>query len=134
MTVSSAAAADGSLVDTARIAETSSDFSQVLALSPDSERHWYNNAIAFGKLGRLDEAKESFGRAIELNPSFAEAYWNRILVWVRLRNFSDAASDLESYVRLVGPLSQADQAEARQLLGQAATGTEVESSQRVARP
>jgi len=42
-----------------------------------SATDWVEKGIAVGKSGFLDEALDAFTKAIELNPKYAEAYYNR---------------------------------------------------------
>ena len=39
--------------------------------------HHYNRGVALGELTRFEEALQSYDRAIQLEPDFAEAYSNR---------------------------------------------------------
>ncbi len=50
------------------------------------------------KLERLDDALESYSRAIAINPNHAEAYYNRGVLWQQLLRFDSA---LESYNRAI---------------------------------
>jgi protein O-GlcNAc transferase len=60
----------------------------------------YNHGLALHKLGRLDEAVASYGRAIALRPDFAEAYSNRGVALRNLRRFDDAVADFDHAIAL----------------------------------
>ena len=44
--------------------------------------------------GQFDKAIEAYSRAIELNPKYAEAYYNRGEAWLHLEQWEKAKSDL----------------------------------------
>ena len=44
--------------------------------------------------GQFDKAIEAYSRAIELNPKYAEAYYNRGEAWLHLEQWENAKSDL----------------------------------------
>ena len=59
--------------------------------TPTAASHWR-------ELKRFDEALQSYDRAIQLKPDFAEAYYNRGLALVELKRFEEA---LQSYDRAI---------------------------------
>ena len=54
---------------------------------------WYDRGQSFLESGVLDEAIESFTRAVELEPHFADAYNSRGIAWKRKGEFSLAIAD-----------------------------------------
>jgi tetratricopeptide (TPR) repeat protein len=59
-----------------------------------------NIGSAWGARGDLDRALMSFGRAIELNPSFAGGYGGRAMVYELQGQFDSALADLNQVIRL----------------------------------
>lgn len=59
-----------------RPGEALKSFDRALAIKPDAD-DYYNRGIALEKLGRFEEAINSYDKAIMAKPRFAEAYANR---------------------------------------------------------
>lgn len=55
---------------------------------------WYNQGYVLCKLGRYEEAVKCFDKAIEFQPDFAEAYYNRGLTQIYLDHINTGALDL----------------------------------------
>ena len=73
------------------------DYTRAIELKPDLAEAYYGRGIAFGRKGDTDCAISDFTRAIDLNPAFvAEAYYNRARVWLCLKEWQKAKSDLVS--------------------------------------
>ncbi len=62
-------------------------YDRALALSPDGPGTWNNRGVAL-RLGRLDDARESFARAEQLMPRMAEARLNRGLLYLLQQDFA----------------------------------------------
>jgi tetratricopeptide (TPR) repeat protein len=62
--------------------------------------YFYNIAIEFGKKGQYQEALECYQRSIELNPSFADAYYNLALAQDALNLKDPALESFDTYMRL----------------------------------
>ena len=66
---------------------------------------------AYGELldeaGRLDAARQQFGRAIELKPSYGAAHLNLGLVLLQLNSPDEAASNLDEAIKLQGHTPEA---------------------------
>jgi serine/threonine protein kinase/Flp pilus assembly protein TadD len=56
---------------------------------------FHNRALAFIGLGRTDRALADLGRALERDPSFADAAFNRGLLHFQAKRFTRAAADLQ---------------------------------------
>lgn len=70
------------------------DFTTAIALKPDFVEAYYNRAITYGSLGDVDSTIEDYSKVIALKPDFADAYYNRGEVWLYLREWEKAKSDL----------------------------------------
>ena len=67
-------------------------------LNPQDAEAQFNLGIAMQELGRLDEAEESYKKAITLKPDFKEAINNRWLLLFNQKKFEDALLDADLYV------------------------------------
>jgi protein O-GlcNAc transferase len=67
----------------------------VLAVAPHHAELWNNRGAILAALNRLDDACESFGRAVELKPDFVGAMGNRANALLGLGRYADAARDYE---------------------------------------
>ena len=72
------------------------DYTKAIQLKPDDANAYHNCGSAYGAKGDFDHAIENFTRAIELKPAFAEAFYSRGVVWLYLREWESAKSDLTS--------------------------------------
>ncbi|MDB5311792.1 MAG: serine/threonine protein kinase [Gemmataceae bacterium] len=83
-----------------RAEEAVSGFSACLAVARDRRGlcH-YNRGLAYMTLGRADGARNDFDRALELEPTLAEAALNRGLLHHQAKRFTEAAADLEQALR-----------------------------------
>lgn len=61
-----------------------------------------NRGIAYLRLGELGKALEDFNKAIEIDPKFEEAYFNRAGVFVDQQTFPPATADLEHIRKTYG--------------------------------
>ena len=71
----------------------------ILKPDPLNEIHYYLRGVDYMN-DRLDFALLDFTRAIEINPSFALAYFARANVYIRLHDYKKAQSDLEDTIAL----------------------------------
>ena len=55
---------------------------------------YYNRGNAYGKKGDVDLVIADYTKAIELDPNYAEAHYNRSMCWLHLQNWQEAKSDL----------------------------------------
>ncbi|MFR9671928.1 MAG: tetratricopeptide repeat protein [Rikenellaceae bacterium] len=74
--------------------ESIADLERAIALHPDLIYSHYNIASLYVLSGRLPEAYEAYSRAIELYPAFAEAYYNRGIVQIMLKDTNKGCLDL----------------------------------------
>lgn len=72
----------------------------VIEHQPESPRAWYNLAIAHQALGHLSDARATWDRVIELTPENPDAYAHRGEVLLDLHEWSPAALDFETALRL----------------------------------
>lgn len=71
----------------------SRDFEQALQYAPDSWRTHHNYAISLAMKGAYYRAIDELDRAIELNPEYANAYFNRAELQFELQDFAAAVQD-----------------------------------------
>jgi tetratricopeptide (TPR) repeat protein len=72
----------------------------VIERQPENARAWYNLAIAHQALGHLHDAQATWDRVIELMSQNPDAYAHRGEVRLDLRDWSAAAADFETALRL----------------------------------
>ncbi len=75
------------------------DYSKTILLIPNVEYH-QERAIAYAKLGRLEEALQDFTSAISLDPTSASLYYNRGTAYAKRGSFSEAIDDLSKAISL----------------------------------
>jgi tetratricopeptide (TPR) repeat protein len=63
-------------------------------------RAFHNRGVSLAILGKYDEAIASFGQAIELNPTFPNARFNRAELWLETGRYDLAEKDYAEVVRL----------------------------------
>jgi tetratricopeptide (TPR) repeat protein len=73
---------------------------EALAYHLRAESHWYG--------GRLNEAIADYSRALELNPKDVSAFLGRGQVFMESRDFSRALEDLDSALRSIDSVPEAD--------------------------
>jgi tetratricopeptide (TPR) repeat protein len=59
-----------------------------------------NCAVAYGKIGRLDEALADFSRAIALKPDYPGAYFNRGNTYADRKDYDQAIRDYTRAIEL----------------------------------
>ena len=70
------------------------DLDAALALEQDNPYIWYNKGVLELRASRPEDAAASFSRALDLDPSFAEARFNRGIAYMRLNRPAQARADL----------------------------------------
>jgi hypothetical protein len=65
------------LLELRRNAAAAAAFEEYLRLRPNQFKGWMNLGVAYGRLGRLEEALRCFERAVEISPSDQQALANR---------------------------------------------------------
>ena len=70
------------------------DYTKTIQLKPDDANAYHNRGSAYGAKGNFGHAIENFTRAIELEPDLAEAFYSRGVMWLYLREWESAKSDL----------------------------------------
>lgn len=82
-----------------RFEQALEQYEKALSLS-DNPIYWNGIGITFERLDRLDDAFHAYCRAIELDPSFADAYNNRANVYVKFGKHWQAEDDYKKAVKL----------------------------------
>lgn len=77
-----------------KTANVLSDLTEAIRLDDRSHYLYYNRANVFVERADFQHAIEDYGRSIELDPSLAEAYYNRGLALVRLNRVKEGTADL----------------------------------------
>lgn len=93
--------------------EAIASFNQALALDPDSPEIYFYRGIARSLLAvneptRSPSPIEDYSEAIRLNPGYADAYYNRALVYFGLNQPERAIADLKQAAELYRQLGRAD--------------------------
>jgi serine/threonine protein kinase/Tfp pilus assembly protein PilF len=70
-------------------------FTVCTTLAPTMPACFHNRALAFIGLGQGDRAKQDFDRALQLDPTFADAAFNRGLLHFQENHLAPAAADLQ---------------------------------------
>lgn len=77
-----------------------------LAEKADSAETHQSMAVALMQLKRFEASMESFDRAIEIDPAFAEAYANRGVLRDRMGNYPEAVKDYRKAIELKPELAK----------------------------
>lgn len=80
-----------------------------LALDPDSDAAWFQEAKAEEARGHLNEAADALNKAIALNPRMSSYYWVLSTVYRRLGKPAESKQALESFMRLEKENNQIEQ-------------------------
>jgi tetratricopeptide (TPR) repeat protein len=83
--------------------------SMAVECSPEDPAAHLNLGNALGRLGRLEEAAASYGRALDADPEFAEAHNNLAEVWLERGRLEDALSSCQRALRIRPDLAHAHQ-------------------------
>lgn len=67
---------------------------------PEGSRRSYSDGISYFNDRKDDDARQAFDRAIELNPTFYQAYFERARLNTRVGQFDEAIADYGSVIRL----------------------------------
>lgn len=62
---------------------------------PNNAKAWSNRGVALSKLGKVEEALESFERALELDPNDPEIWYNRGVAMDKLGRIEEALESFE---------------------------------------
>jgi tetratricopeptide (TPR) repeat protein len=73
-----------------RLDAAEEDGRRAVTLEADSPRLWFNLGVVLTSGGALDEAREAYGRALELEPEFAEAAEGLASAWCREGRYENA--------------------------------------------
>jgi tetratricopeptide (TPR) repeat protein len=82
------------------------DFTSSVELSPDV-RAFNFRALVYSELGECEKAIKDYDMAIELNPNFANAYYNRANAYAKLGDMKQCmedyakAADMEPFMALL---------------------------------
>lgn len=87
------------LANLEQFAAARDDFDRVVVLSPSASAYFFRGRTHY-ELGQDDAAIYDFSKAIELDPTFADAYRRRAFAEYRQRRYLGAARDCGEYVRL----------------------------------
>ncbi len=74
-------------------------FKQAIRIKPDLALAHLNLGVAYGELGRYQDAIESYKQVIRINPDYAEAHLNLGVAYGELGRYQDA---IESYKQAIG--------------------------------
>ena len=69
------------------------------SFDPEAEEHFYQG-IEYRRQGDNDSAKDEFTRAIELDPEYYFAYYNRALVYYRIGELESSLADYNKAIEL----------------------------------
>ncbi len=95
--------------DTVRVklaADTLSAEMQEGGFSPEALRA-YNEGLAHFRAYRLDEALTAFSDALDAEPDFAKAYFNRAATYMEVKNYHRATADLDMYLLCTDSMREA---------------------------
>jgi tetratricopeptide (TPR) repeat protein len=74
-------------------------YSQSIKLNPDFAPSYFNRAISYRELNKLNEAITDFDKAINLNPDLIEAYLYRGICFHDLKEFDEAISNYNEVIQ-----------------------------------
>lgn len=78
------------------------DFNKSIELKKDVPAFYANRAAANGKLGHLDAALDDANKSIAMDPSYADAYYTRYLIYRSQNRLEEALKDGETFLKLGG--------------------------------
>jgi len=58
-------------------------------------KEWYDKGVAFGNLGKLQEAIDCYDRALEIDPRYAKALHNKAVALNKLGRHNEAVECLD---------------------------------------
>ncbi|CAD6580379.1 MAG: hypothetical protein TREMPRED_002722 [Tremellales sp. Tagirdzhanova-0007] len=82
---------EGSYVEAARA------YGEAIVLEPDAYVNYYKRATAYLSLGRQSAALDDFDSILRLNPSFAQAHFQKSKILAKEGEFDKARSELKSF-------------------------------------
>ncbi len=77
------------------------------AINVLSASDWLYSGIVYGVLGNMQQAINDLNKAIELNPQFAEAYYNRGIAYGNLGNNRKAIKDFDKAIEMKSQYARA---------------------------
>jgi tetratricopeptide (TPR) repeat protein len=81
-------------------------YANAAAIQASEAKWWFHLATVDARLGRTDDAVRDMGRAIDLNPTYAPAYW-RLGLWLLDQNQTDAAERAFNRATEIDPADRA---------------------------
>jgi tetratricopeptide (TPR) repeat protein len=75
---------------------------KAVALGPLFEGHWCTLASILHREQHYDAALEAFGRALDINPHFVDALWNRGLTLYELGRLDESIADFDAAMMIAG--------------------------------
>jgi tetratricopeptide (TPR) repeat protein len=75
-------------------------FNHTLKVTDDNCLAYKNRGGAYRDLGNYEQAIEDYGRAIEINPGYADAYFNRGVAYNGLGNYEQAIEDFNRAIEI----------------------------------
>mgnify|MGYP001209396910 FL=1 len=83
-------------------------YSHIKEIDPRNATAWYNTGyILLEHQGRYAEAREQFGKAIQLMPTYVQAYYNRGLCYEREQRLDSALIDYQRAIALAPDMTLA---------------------------
>jgi Flp pilus assembly protein TadD len=73
---------------------------QLVRISPDNARHWFNYGFMLEHMGEYEQAEAAFRRSTELSPQLDRAWYGLGLVLIRLQRFDEAVVALKKNTKL----------------------------------
>ena len=70
------------------------------AMAPASVVILKNRATVLTGMGRTDDAMQDYGKIIEMDSTYADAYQDRAVLFMRLNRYAEAETDIEKYREL----------------------------------
>lgn len=75
-------------------------YADLIRRNPNDDYAWNNLGDGYELKGQLDEALAAYDAALQINPTYGDALFNKGEVLIRLKRFSEGASDLTKAVRV----------------------------------
>ncbi|MFA5105124.1 MAG: tetratricopeptide repeat protein [Candidatus Margulisiibacteriota bacterium] len=75
-------------------------FTRFIELEPDSPKGYFNRALCYRQMGKIEEALADHDRSIELAPANASAYYNRAIAYYSVHRLDEALKDYTKVLEL----------------------------------
>jgi tetratricopeptide (TPR) repeat protein len=82
-------------------------FQKAKEKNPEDADAWFYLGYCYGKLGRSQDAIESFKQAIRIKPDYAEAHYNLGVAYGKLGRFQDAVESFKQAIRIESDFAEA---------------------------